>query len=312
MADADRGRNKGDTLSTVLILYFVVSILALVIATILAAMTKDTNSSIYTIWGPMSLTNVICSTPCIVILITIISYKKIKANKAQKNDASKVIGTGIPAQNSMRSSHTSKPGMRNDGIVKAEEDREIWTFIVQLKESDLDSRISAVRELRKYNTPEVEENLTKAMFEDKDLSVRLEAYLALKFQGKDKIDLLLDRLKAAGDTNAMLELLELLRKIGDERQTNTLTYLYDFETDKAVKIGILDTLSKFCSPEIKDLACSILRKEDDKEIRINALEALCWYDDEPTRDILKHLLDDPDADIRDRACKMLNSIELRT
>jgi hypothetical protein len=178
----------------------------------------------------------------------------------------------------------TKARKRSETIREAEINRDIWSMIVQLKGENTGDRIAAVRGLRSHDTPDVEAELTKAMLEDPDADVRFEAYLALKFRGKDTMGFLLERLKAEGDTKKKLGLLELLRKTVDERQVGTLTYLYNFETDKSVKLGILDSLDKFNSSNIKDLLIFILRSEDDKDVRLKALEMLNRYDDASTRD----------------------------
>lgn len=309
--DIDRGIGKGNTLATGLVVYLVASVLALAITSFLASIVNDKSSSFYTFWGPLSTFNLCCFAPCILIAMVVFGVVKLNVTKAQRKEAAEANGAMLQSQKLMGTSPISEPAIRKDGIGKAEEDREIWTLIVQLKESNLDSRKSAARGLRNYNTPEVEEALTKAMLEDDDESIRFEAYLALKYQGKDKTSFLLERLKATSDTKAMLDLLGLLRKIGDEKQVDTLTYLYGFETEKAVKLSILESLSKFYSPGIRDLAISVLRKEDDAEVRLRVLDALCWYDDGSTQEALKHLMGDPDNNIRDRADKMLKAIELR-
>jgi hypothetical protein len=309
--DTNQGIGKGNTLVTGLVVYLVASVLALAITAFLASMVNDKSSTFYTFWGPLSTFNLCCIAPGILIVMAAFGVVKLNVTKARRKEAADANDTMLQSQNSPGISPISETATRNDGIGKAEVDRDIWTLIVQLKESDLDSRKSAARGLRNYNTSEVEEALTKAMLEDDDESIRFEAYLALKFQGKDKTSFLLERLKTMSDTKATLDLLDLLRKIGDEKQADTLTYLYGFETEKAVKLSILESLSKFYSFSIRDLAISILRKEDDAEVRLKALDTLCWYDDRSTQEALKHLLSDPDVNMRDRADKMLKSIELR-
>ncbi len=195
---------------------------------------------------------------------------------------------------------------------KAEVDSDVWTLIVQLQGSNANSRISAVRGLRIHNTRIVEETLAKTMLDDPDTNVRFEAYLALKFMGKQKIGPLLERLKAEPGKEVKLALLDMLRKTGDKDQIGTLIFLYSVESDKGVKLSILESLCKFDRYDIKDLAISILRKEDDKDIRLKALDVLGWYGDKATCDVLRYLRnDDSDIDIRHEAEKVLASVESR-
>lgn len=199
-----------------------------------------------------------------------------------------------------------------DPIKKAENDLDTWTLIVRLKGENSADRIDAIRGLRSHTSPAVDEELMKAMLEDGDMDIRYEACLALKYHGKDATGRLLDELKASGDTGSKLGLLELLRRTGDLRQIQMLIYLYDFETDKSVRLSIIESLSKFNSEKIRDLAISVLRREDDKDVRLKALGALHWYDDAYTQEALKGLLDDTDNDIKSMASRSLQAIELRT
>lgn len=291
---APRGVNtrKFDVLIVGCIAYIALSCLLLLGFTFLAGMINDPNGPVSTFWGPLSMANCCCAGPWLLILAAALGISRSQYIKVQR----KAVLSSQKADAS-----------RSDPIKSAESDLEVWDQIVQLKEAYVPGRIEAVRWLRCHDTPAVDEELTKAMLGDGDLNVRYEAFLALKFQGKDRVDLLLDRLKAEGDTKAKLDMLNLLRMTRDERPVATLAYLYGFETDKAVKLSILDSLDKFTSTQIRDLAISIMRREDDKDVRLKALKILCSYGDVGTQDVLKHLLDDPDPDVRDMVNKALAS-----
>ena len=309
----DKGRETkiSNKLFSYLLWYLVVSVLGIFITAIIGMIINDNNNPVSTFCEYLTAYNLVCIGPWALMLAIVLGIFKMKNWMDQRMEATRARRAEPQAQKPMVPSLVPKPAIQKDGITRAEENLDIWTLIVKLKDQDAGARVEAARELRSTPTPEAEDELTKAMLGDSDVSVRFEAYLALKFQGKDKIDLLLDQLKAGGITNARLVILDLLRKTCDEKQIDTLTYLYDFETDKAIRLGILDNLCKFYGPGIRDLAISILHREDDKDVRLKALEVLHEYDDGPTQETLKQLMGDHDADISDCAGKMLNSIRYK-
>jgi hypothetical protein len=311
LGDKDREIRISNKLFSYLLGYLLASVLAIFITAIIMAIINDNNNPISTFCEYLTAYNLVCIGPWALMLTIVLGIFKMKNWMDQRKETARAKSTEPWAQKPMVLSRVSKPAIQKDGIIMAEKDLDAWTLIVKLKDQDASARIEAARELRNIPTPAVEDELTKAMLGDSDTGVRFEAYLALKFQGKDKIDLLLEQLKAGGITNSRLVILDLLRKTGDEKQIDTLTYLYGFETDKAIRLGILENLCKFDGPGIRDLAISILHREDDKEVRLKALDVLRSYDDGTTQEILKYLMGDHDADISDCAGKMLNSIRYK-
>jgi hypothetical protein len=268
----------------VALVYWAASVLAVLIIFAIAAMINLANmdyAPFINVTGPFTCGNLIFVAPMFNIICIIFGY----------------VG---------HCNRMSQTGQKTDES-KAETELNVWASIVELQKPDASVRLSAVRKLRCYNTPAVEEALTKTMLDDPDVGIRFEAYLALKFVGKQKAGLLEEQLKAEHDITQKLMLLDLLRKTGEKSQVSPLTFLYSVESDKQVKLSILESLGKFDGYDIKDMAIYILRKEDDKDIKLKALGILSWYGDNDARDVLKHLQNDPDADVRREAGKLLVS-----